>query len=78
MVALKYMMVEYDAPASVLEAACKLTPGIESPTVAPLREQGWFAVKSMIGKSDANRIMDELSDLGCKGIVLTAIETARI
>ncbi|MBO7130729.1 MAG: ATP phosphoribosyltransferase [Fibrobacterales bacterium] len=78
MVAMKYMMVEYDAPESVLEAACRLTPGIASPTVSPLHKKGWFSVKSMIEKKGSNRTLDELADLGCKGVVLTAIETARI
>ena len=78
MVAMKYMMVEYDAPEEVLERACKVTPGIASPTVSPLHKKGWFSVKSMIEKKGSNRTLDELADLGCKGVVLTAIETARI
>jgi ATP phosphoribosyltransferase len=78
LVALEYMMVEYDVPQKTLEQACVLTPGIESPTISTLRDPEWFSVKSMIKKNDSNRIMDELSDIGCKGIVLTAIQSARI
>jgi ATP phosphoribosyltransferase len=78
LLALEYMMVEYDAPDQLLKAACAITPGIESPTVMSLQETGWFAVKSMIRKKESQRIMDSLSKLGCKGIVLTAIDSVRI
>lgn len=78
LVALRHMMVEYCAPKDKLEEACELTPGIESPTVAPLHDANWYSVKSMIQKEDANHIMDSLSDLGCTGIILTNISSARI
>ncbi len=78
MLAQEYMMVEYDAPEAILKAACAITPGIESPTVMSLEHKGWYAVKSMIRKRDSQRIMDSLSKLGCKGILLTAIESVRI
>lgn len=78
LVALEYMMVEYDVPAAILAAASAITPGIESPTVTPLQAEGWYSVKAMIRRREAHRIMDELSEIGCKGILLTTIETARI
>jgi ATP phosphoribosyltransferase len=78
LVAHDYMMVEYDCPKPILEAATRLTPGLESPTITPLQREGWLSVKAMIKKREANRIMDELSKLGARGILLTTIETARI
>ncbi len=78
LVAYEYMMVEYDAPGAILAVASQITPGIESPTIAPLQAEGWYGVKAMIRKRDANKIMDELSRIGCKGILLTRIESARI
>ncbi len=78
LVAVEYLMVEYDCPEAILAAASLITPGIESPTVAPLQAKGWYSVKAMIRKREANRIMDELSRIGCKGILLTRIESARI
>ena len=71
-------MVEYDCPEAHLEAACAITPGIESPTLAPLSKKGWVAVKAMARRRDANRIMDALADLGAKGIIITDIRTCRI
>ncbi len=78
LVAHQHKMVEYDCPAAILDAACAITPGIESPTIMPLQKQGWFSVKSMILKREAHKIMDELSRLGCKGILLSSVESARI
>jgi ATP phosphoribosyltransferase len=77
-VARAYVMVEYDAPKALLEMACMITPGIEAPTVAPLSREGWVAIKSMVKKSEVNEIMDQLADLGAKGIIVTPIRTCRI
>eukprot|EP00163_Fabomonas_tropica_P022866 TRINITY_DN4000_c0_g1_i11.p2 TRINITY_DN4000_c0_g1~~TRINITY_DN4000_c0_g1_i11.p2 ORF type:complete len:143 (+),score=29.05 TRINITY_DN4000_c0_g1_i11:212-640(+) len=76
--ALSYVMVEYDVPEAILDQACKLTPGIEAPTVASLHTKGWFSVKSMIKRNDMHEIMDQLWELGCKGIVVTQLESARV
>lgn len=78
MVAMKYMMVEYVVSEENLKGACAITPGIESPTISPLQRAGWVAVKSMIEKKSSNQTLDDLADLGCKGIILTGIETVRI
>jgi ATP phosphoribosyltransferase len=78
LVAYEYLMVEYDCPRDILARASAITPGIESPTVAPLQAEGWYSVKAMIRKKEANRIMDELAGIGCKGILLMSIESVRI
>ncbi|BBO85391.1 ATP phosphoribosyltransferase [Desulfosarcina ovata subsp. sediminis] len=77
-VAREYVMVEYDIPEAMLEMACVITPGIESPTVSPLSKKGWVAVKSMSRQQDVNPIMDRLTKLGAKGIIVTDIRTCRI
>lgn len=73
-----YVMVEYDCPRTSLKEACEVTPGIESPTIAPLSKPDWIAVKAMANRKDANRIMDDLEKLGAKGILVTDIRTCRI
>ncbi len=78
LVAMKYVMVEYDAPKALLDQVSTLTPGIESPTISPLQDPQWVSVKAMVLKADANQIMDELCDLGCRGTIITRIESARI
>jgi len=77
-VAREYIMVEYDCPKAVLAQACRITPGIESPTVAPLSEPDWVAVKAMAKKKHVNQIMDDLAELGARGILITDIRTCRI
>ena len=77
-VAREYVMIEYDIPESMLEMACVITPGIESPTVSPLSKEGWVAVKSMSKQKDVNQIMDSLTKIGAKGIIVTDIRTCRI
>jgi ATP phosphoribosyltransferase len=77
-VAREYVMVEYDIPEAMLEMACVITPGIESPTVSPLSKKGWVAVKSMTKKRDVNPMMDSLTKIGAKGIIVTDIRTCRI
>lgn len=73
-----YAMVEYDVPRESLTKACKITPGIESPTIAPLAEENWVAVKSMVKRKEVNKIMDELKKAGAKGIIITDIRTCRL
>lgn len=77
-VARDYVMVEYDAPETALAAVCRVTPGLESPTVAPLSKPGWVAVKAMTRRGEVNRIMDALHALGARGIIVTDIRTCRI
>ncbi len=74
----EYVMVEYDIPENDLERASKITPGIESPTISPLSEKGWFAVKSMCRSKGINKTIDRLSNAGAKGIIVSEIKTCRI
>jgi ATP phosphoribosyltransferase len=78
LVAREYVVVEYDLPEDRLPEARKITPGIESPTVSPLSKEGWVAVKAMVQREDANQIMEDLSDLGARGVIITTIRTCRI
>jgi ATP phosphoribosyltransferase len=74
----EYGMIEYDIERRLLPRAVVLTPGIEAPTVAPLNEPNWVAVKAMLKKKGLNAVVDELSALGAKGIVVTDIRTCRL
>ncbi|MER2133186.1 MAG: ATP phosphoribosyltransferase [Arthrobacter sp.] len=78
LVARLYVMMDYDVRKELVEEAAALTPGLESPTVSPLRDSDWVAVRSMIKKSDTNRIMDELYDLGARAILVSTIHACRI
>jgi ATP phosphoribosyltransferase len=78
MVARSYVLVDYDIPNERLEPACAVTPGIESPTVSPLHDQNWSAVRAMVPTADAHRVMDELYELGARGILVTDIHACRL
>jgi ATP phosphoribosyltransferase len=62
----------------LVEAASKITPGIESPTVSPLRDEDWVAVRALVRTSETNQKMDELYALGARAILVSAIHAARI
>ena len=78
LVARDYVMMDYDVHAEHLEDAVKLTPGMEGPTVSPLHREGWVAVRSMVRRKEAQRIMDDLWQLGARAILVTDIYACRL
>ncbi|MFI6082016.1 ATP phosphoribosyltransferase [Streptomyces sp. NPDC051217] len=78
LVARSYVMMDYDCRAEHLERAVALTPGLESPTVSPLHNEGWVAVRAMVPAAEAQRIMDDLYELGARAILTTAIHACRL
>ena len=78
LVARSYVMMDYDIRVERVEEAVRLTPGIESPTVSPLHREGWVAVRSMVRRDAAQRVMDELYELGARGILSTDIHACRL
>jgi ATP phosphoribosyltransferase len=78
LVARSYVMMDYDIPEGQVGAAVALTPGIESPTVSPLHREGWVAVRAMVPRAGAQRLMDGLFDIGARGILLTDIHACRL
>jgi ATP phosphoribosyltransferase len=77
-IARRYVLMDYDIPDELVEKAVAITPGIESPTLAPLHERGWSAVRSMVLRKQTNRIMDELWDVGARAIFVTDIHACRL
>jgi ATP phosphoribosyltransferase len=78
LVARQYVLMDYDIRKELVDEASQLTPGLESPTVSPLRDSDWVAVRSMVPKKQTNRIMDELYDLGARAILVSTIHACRI
>ena len=78
LVARGYVMMDYDIADEHLDRAVRLTPGVESPTIAPLSRAGWVAVRAMVPRDGSQRLMDELWDLGARGILLTDIHACRL
>lgn len=77
-VAREYVIFDYDCPVSLVDQASLITPGIESPTISPLRDTGWVAIRSLVKASDTNLKMDELYRMGARAILVSAIHAARI
>ncbi len=78
LVARRYVLMDYDIRAESVNAAVALTPGLESPTVSPLHTEGWVAVRSMVLRKEAQRIMDDLWGIGARAILVTNIHACRL
>ena len=74
----EYVLLDYDIPTAQLERAVTITPGFQSPTVSPLHGGEWSAVRSMVERAHAHRMMDELYEVGARAILVTAIQACRI
>jgi ATP phosphoribosyltransferase len=77
-IARQYVLMDYDIPDELVDRAVAITPGIESPTVSPLHHKGWSAVRSMVERRRTNQVMDELWELGARGILVTDIHACRL
>jgi ATP phosphoribosyltransferase len=73
----QYLMLDYDCPRVVLDRATEVTPGLESPTIAPLADPDWVAVRALVPRRDVNAIMDEIAAIGAKAILASDIRFCR-
>lgn len=71
------VMLDYDCPRSILSEAVKVTPGIESPTLSPLADENWVAVRAMVPLKGHNDVMDALAKIGAKAILASNIRSCR-
>ena len=73
----QYLMLDYDCPRDIVERATAITPGLESPTIAPLADPAWVAVRALVPRRDVNAIMDELAAIGAKAILASDVRFCR-
>ncbi|GAA2954589.1 MULTISPECIES: ATP phosphoribosyltransferase [Microbacterium] len=78
MVARRYVLIDYDLPADLVDRAVDIAPGIESPTISPLRDPSWVAVRVMSPRKGVNQVMDALYGIGARAILVTEIHAARL
>ncbi|MDQ1128503.1 ATP phosphoribosyltransferase [Microbacterium sp. SORGH_AS_0888] len=78
LVARRYVLIDYDLPADLVEQAVAIAPGIESPTISPLRDPAWVAVRVMAPRRTVNQVMDDLYAIGARAILVSAIHNARL
>ncbi|GIG20340.1 ATP phosphoribosyltransferase [Cellulomonas chitinilytica] len=74
----EYVLMDYDVPLSLVDKAVAITPGLESPTVSPLHNREWAAVRAMVRRDQTNRVMDALYDVGARAILVTSIHACRL
>lgn len=68
----KYVLL--NAPNSKIDEIIALLPGMRSPTVLPLAEEGWSSIHTVINKDRFWEIIDELRAIGAEGILVSPIE----
>ncbi len=68
----KYVLL--NAPNNNLEKIISLLPGMKSPSVLPLAEEGWSSVHSVLNENDFWEIIEQLKDAGAQGILVIPIE----
>lgn len=73
----QYLMLDYDCPRHLVERATAITPGLESPTIAPLADPEWVAVRALVPRRDVNAIMDQLAAIGAKAILASDVRFCR-
>ncbi|MCF8390353.1 MAG: ATP phosphoribosyltransferase [Bacteroidales bacterium] len=68
----KYILL--NAPNENLQAIIDVIPGMKSPTVMPLAQEGWSSVHSVLSEKEFWEVIDQLKDLGAQGILVIPIE----
>ena len=68
----KYILM--NAPNDKIENIIKLLPGMRSPTVLPLAEEGWSSIHTVIEKNSFWEVLDALKENGAEGLLVIPIE----
>ncbi|CAN5404232.1 ATP phosphoribosyltransferase [soil metagenome] len=68
----KYILM--NVPNDKLNDVIKLLPGMRSPTVLPLAEEGWSSIHTVINEERFWDVIDELKLNGAEGILVAPIE----
>ncbi len=68
----KYVLM--NVPDTKLNDVIAMLPGMRSPTVLPLAQEGWSSVHSVINKNSFWDVIDNLKTAGAEGILVCPIE----
>ena len=63
-----------NAPNESIKKICAYLPGINSPTIVPLAQEGWSSIHSVIGENDFWNVIEKLKAAGAQGILILPIE----
>ena len=68
----KYILL--NAPNKSIDRICKILPGLKSPSILPLVEEGWSSLHSVVNENDFWDIIGKLREAGAEGILVVPIE----
>ncbi|SJL16183.1 related to ATP phosphoribosyltransferase [Armillaria ostoyae] len=74
----KYAICQYNIRRDRVPEAVTITPGRRAATIAPLEEEGWVEVSSMVEKKKIADIMDELMKIGAEDILIFGLDNCRV
>ena len=77
-IARSYTLLEYNLPRTRLAEAEKITPGFNSPTVNPLEDPAWCAIRVMVRRGEVIGVMEQLEALGASAILEMQITNCRL
>ena len=66
--------ITLNAPDSAVDAICDLLPGVSSPSINPLRKEGWKSISSVVNENEFWQIVDQVRELGAEGLLVLPIE----
>lgn len=77
-IARSYSLVEFNIPRDRIEEAHQIAPGFNSPTINPLEDSNWCAVRVMVKRSNVINVMERLEAIGASAILETQIANCRL
>jgi ATP phosphoribosyltransferase len=72
--AARYKYILLNVPNESIETVSSILPGMKSPTVMPLADEGWSSVHSVVHEDEFWEIVDKLKEAGAQGLLVTAVE----
>lgn len=77
-VARSYVIVDFNVREQDLEKTIAIAPGFDSPTISPLLDSEWRAVRVMVEVEGINLVLDRLHEAGARGIIVTELKASRL
>lgn len=77
-VARSYVVVDFNVREQDLAKTIAIAPGFDSPTVSPLLDSDWRAVRVMVEVKGINLVLDRLHEAGARGIIVTELKASRL
>lgn len=70
----RYKYILLNVPNEAIETVTRILPGMKSPTIVPLADEGWSSVHSVVHEDEFWEVVDRLKEAGAEGLLVTAVE----